>query len=142
MNPGTFGFPQRAAPPSPGLIRYVFKNIDFNSANTDHPLVFALPAGVKRYVVNSIRISGATASISTATAGVFTGRGASGQTIAADQALTVTQSAADTNNNAMALSITNAATEAYIETTLQFRVGTPQSAAGSADVVLIIFPLS
>lgn len=129
-------------PLSSALIRYAFKSVNFNQTNTDVALTFTLPTGIARYTVNAVRLSSASASISTATAGLFTATGGAGQTIAANQAITVTQTATDTNNNTMFMALTNANTEAYTDTTLQFRLGTPQGSAATADVILIIIPLS
>jgi len=125
-----------------GAIRVVKTAINFNSANTDNAITVSLPPGITRYVVFRIFIGNASASISTATAGVFTGAGATGQTMAATQALTVTATAADTNNNNMAMTGTNANTMAYNDTTIYFRVVNPQGSAATADVTLIIHPLS
>jgi hypothetical protein len=121
------------------------KGINFNSANTDTSVAITLPTGITRWKLgtfNAIAITNASASISTATIGVFTGAGGTGQTIAANQVITVTATAADTNNNTMQLSITNAATEAYNDTTVFVRIGTAQGSAATADVVFIIIPLT
>jgi len=127
---------------SPAQIRYAFKTVNFNQTNTDVALTFTLPTGITRYRINQVGISSASASISTATAGLFTATGGGGQTIAANQAITVTQTAADTNNNTMILTLTNAETEAYTDTTLRFRLGTAQGSPATADVILIIIPLT
>ncbi len=124
-----------------GVIKYVFRGINFNQTNTDNAFTLILPTGITRYTVNNIRLSNASASISTATVGMFTATGGGGQTIAANQAITITQTAADTNNNAMILTLTNGNTMAYTDTTLQFRLGTAQGAPATADVILIINPL-
>lgn len=126
----------------PGSLRYVLKNVNFNSANTDNSLVITLPAGITRWRSSLINIGNASASISTATAGMFTGAGGTGQTLAANQALTVNQITTNTNNNNQALALTNGATESYTATTIFFRIGTAQGSAATADVVLVIFPLT
>lgn len=122
----------------PAIIRLAFSGINFNSANTDNLLSFTLPAGINRWRANQIFISNASASISTATAGVFTGAGGTGITIAANQAITITQSAANVNNNLMGLTLTNSTTEAYTSTSLFFRIGTAQGSPATADVILAI----
>lgn len=125
-----------------GLIRVALIGVNFNSANTDNPVTIPLPPGISRYAVNSINISNASASISTATIGVFTGTGGGGQTIAATQSITVTQTGPDTNNNFMRLTQTNATTEAYNDATLQVRIVNAQGSAATADVIINILPLT
>ena len=127
---------------SVGQLRFALIGVNFNSPNTDNPIPITLPAGVSRYVVNSVRINNASASISTATIGVFTAVGGGGQIIAANQAITVTTAATDINNNTMSLVGTNLNTEAYNDTTLFVRIGTAQGSAATADVIVIIFPLT
>jgi hypothetical protein len=122
--------------------RFALKTVNFNSANTDNTLAITLPAGIQRYAVEAVWLSNASVSISTATVGVFTAAGGTGQTIAANQAITVTAAAADNNNNAQSLTLTNAATEAYSDTTLFVRIGTAQGVAATADVVVFIRPLT
>ncbi len=125
-----------------GIIRYVVTGVNFNSANTDNAVTITLPTGISRYAITRVMLSNASASISTATVGVFTSTGGGGVTIAANQAITVTASAVDTNNNMQSLTITNANTEAYNDATLQVRVGTAQGSAATADVIIDIYPLS
>lgn len=134
--------PQIKAMLSSGFLRYVVTGVNFNAGNTDTPITITLPTGVSRYAMNNIRISNASASISTATVGIFTGAGGTGQTIAANQAITVTATAADTNNNIMNLTLTNAGSMAYTDATLQIRVGTAQGSTATADVIVIIVPLT
>jgi hypothetical protein len=128
--------------PSFGQLRYALTGVNFNSANTDNALTITLPTGVTRYAVAGVRINNASASISTATIGVFTSTGGGGQTIAANQAITVTATATDTNNNTMSLTLTNGNTMAYNDATLQVRIGTAQGSAATADVIVDIIPLS
>jgi hypothetical protein len=124
-----------------GVLRFRVTGVNFNSANTDNAVAITLPAGVTRYLITRTMISNASASISTATVGVFTSTGGGGQTIAANQAITVTATAVDTVNNAMQLSATNANTMAYNDATLYVRVGTAQGSAATADVIIDIYPL-
>lgn len=121
-----------------GPAYYVLKGVNMNSATTDNSLTIQLPTGVSRYAVSSVWLNNASASISTATIGVFTAASAGGQTIAADQAITVTATATATNNNAQSLTLTHASTEAYSSTTLFVRVGTPQGSAATADVIVTV----
>jgi hypothetical protein len=125
-----------------GVLRITLSAVNFNSANTDNAVTIPLPSGITRYAITRVMLSNASASISTATVGVFTSTGGGGQTIAANQAITVTATAADTNNNAMQLALTNANTMAYNDATLQVRVGTAQGSAATADVVIYIYPLT
>ena len=124
---------------NPGQIAYAFRGINLAASTTDHAVSFILPAGVTRYSVQIARLASASTDIHTGTCGLFTATGGGGQTIAADQSITITQSAADTNNNSQNLTITNTSTESYTDTTLQFRVGT--GVAGTVDFILIVVPL-
>lgn len=121
---------------------YVLRGVNFNSANTDNALTVTLPTGVSRYAIGSVWLNNASASISTATVSVRTGAGATGATIAAAQAITVTATATDTVNNAQSLTLTNAGTEAYNDTTLYVRTGTAQGSAATADVIINLIYLS
>lgn len=126
----------------PTVLRFVLKAVNFNAAATDTTLKINLPGDVARYVVNSVRINNASHTLVTATLGVFTGAGATGQTIAADQAITVSATATDTNNNTQALTLTNANTMAYNDTTLFVRVGTGEGVASTGDVVVTVHLIS
>lgn len=126
----------------PGSLRYVFKNINFNTSNTDNIFAFTLPAGVTRWRNNATFIYHASASLSSATVGLFTGPGGTGQTLAANQAITLTQTAENTNLNLMQLALTNPGTESYNVSTVYFRIGTPQGSAATADVAFTIIPLA
>src|SRR5260221_6291932 len=119
-------------------LAFNLEDVNFNATNTDNAVTITLPGNIERYSINSIRLNNASASISTATVGVFTGAGGTGQTIAANQAITVTSAATDTNNNTQSLTLTNGNTEAYNDATLYVRVGTAQGTAATADVVVII----
>lgn len=123
-------------------LRFTAKAVNFNSANSDTSVAITLPAGVARYAIDSVWLNNASTSISTATVGVFTGAGGGGQTIAANQAITVTAISTDANNNAQSLTLTHGTTEAYNDTTLFVRVGTAQGSAATADVIIYLKPLT
>jgi hypothetical protein len=126
-------------------IGYKLVGVNFNSANTDNPITITLPTGVTRYAIAAIKINNASASIGTATAGVFTavgGTSGAGIAISSIQAITITATTPDTNNNTMTLTINNSTTQAYNDTTLYFRIGVAQGSPATADVILIIFPLT
>ncbi len=117
-------------------------SVDFNSANTDHTLTFSLPSGCSRWRVSALVVHSASASISTATVGIFTSTGGGGVTVAANQAITVTTASDATNNNAMSLTATNGATTTYTTTTVYVRVGTAQGspATGKVTLSILVFP--
>jgi len=115
--------------------------VDFTNANTDFPITFALPTGYTRWRWGFAFISGASASISAATFGVFTGTGASGTTlVSAGTAITVTSSAEDTNNNMMLFNPLNQNTQSHNQTTIYFRVGA--AVAATATVTLFVMAVS
>lgn len=116
--------------------------INFNSATTDTPIAINLPAGFTRYRVSTIIISGASASLSTATCGVFTGAGGTGVAIVANaSSITVTASTTDINNNMQALTIANQNTLALSDGTIFFRVVGAQGSAATANVTVHYEPL-
>lgn len=125
-----------------GNYRFALTGVNFNSGNTDNPIAITLPPGISRYAVAAVRITNASASLSTATIGVFTSTGGGGQTIAATQAITVTATGSDSNNNAQSLTLTNAGSEAYNDATLQIRIVNPQGSAATGDIVVVIAPMT
>jgi hypothetical protein len=122
--------------------KYVLTGVNFNAATNDNAITLSLPSGTTRYLVLNCYICHASASISTATAGLFTAASGGGVAVAADQAITVTSASDATNNNAMALTITNSVTRSYTASTLYFRTGTAQGSAATGDVVLHIAVLT
>lgn len=131
--PGSLGTVKQGS-----LVRYALTGVNFNSASTDNQVAITLPSSIARYTVSSIILSNASASISTATVGVFTAAAAGGVTIAANQAITVTATAANTVNNAQSLTLTAATTTSFTSPTLFVRVGTAQGSAATADVVITL----
>lgn len=120
------------------FLKFRLTGVNFNSATTDNPLTLHLPFGVTQYSIQNIKIINASHTLVTATVGVFTAASAGGTTVAADQAITVTSATANTNNNTMSLTITNPNTTCFQATTLYVRIGTPESAAATGDVVVTI----
>jgi len=123
---------------APGPIRVILRatGVDFNtSADTTIPV--ALPPGFTRYLVGSCRISGASASLTTATCGLFTAASGGGTAIVTGGAsITVSTASEDTNNNAQVLTINNANTNSYTAANLYFLIGTPQGSAATATVTV------
>ena len=125
-----------------GLFSYTKQQINFNSTNTDNPLLINLPAGYTRYRVSMIVISNASQTLTTATCGVFTQSGALGTAIVTTgSAITVSQSAADTINNMQLLSVNNQNTMSLVDTTLYFRVQIAQGVAATGTVTIFYQPL-
>jgi len=117
--------------------------VDFNVGATDTAISFTLPTGFTRWRWGFATISGASASISTATFGVFTATGGGGTAlVAAGTAITVTASAEDTNNNMMLVTPANQNTQSHNQTTIYFRVGTPQGSAATGTFTIFIQPVS
>jgi uncharacterized membrane protein YphA (DoxX/SURF4 family) len=118
------------------------QQINFNSANTDNAIVINLPAGFTRYRITRILITGATASISTATCGVFTAQSAGGTAIVTSAtAITVTQTAGDTNHNMQSLTINNQDTMFFVDGVIYFRVQGAQGSAALANVTVFYEPM-
>lgn len=125
-----------------GNVAIVSASINFNSANTDNAIALSLPTGFTRFLVSAVRISGASASITTATCGLFTATGAGGTAIVTSaSAITVNTASEGTNNNSQALTVNNANTQSYLLSSvpsLYFRVQTAQGSAATANVQIII----
>lgn len=121
----------------------VAKAVNFNSANTDTAIQIPLPPGAVSYLVNNLKISNASQTLTTATFGLFTQVTGGGTAIfAAGQVITVSTAAAGAANNSQANVPATASTQSYAPgsstpaSTLQFRVGTPQGATAIGDVML------
>lgn len=116
--------------------------VNFNVANTDTPIYINLPTGYTRYRVHGVVISGASASLTSATCGVFTATGGGGvQVVAANTAITVSAITNDTNNNMQNLTIANQNTIAFSDTILYFRVETAQGSAATGSVTIFFQPM-
>ncbi len=116
--------------------------VNLNSANTDTAITIILPNGITNYRINNIFIqnTGTTASLTTATGGVFSSTGGGGVSISANQALSgLTSNAINTATNLIGLGGVTAI--ALNPTTLYFRVGTAQGAAATGNVYIYGFPL-
>lgn len=121
----------------------IARNVDFNASNTDTPIPIVLPDGFSRYRVAGVRISGASASLTTATCGLFTAAAAGGTAIVTSgSSITVASGAENTNNNVQQLGVNNQNTITYNASTLYFRVQNPQGSAATGSVSIIIEPLS
>lgn len=118
--------------------------VDLNSANSDRTIAIALPAGVTNYMIQAVVVknNGTTASLTTATAGLFSSAAGAGLALAANQALSaIAAKDVNTDANALALTITVGARTWLDDTSLFFRVGTAQGAAATADVYVYARPM-
>ncbi len=127
------------------LILFMSRNVNFNAATTDTGIPVVLPTGFSLFLVNNMRIinTGPTPTLSTTTCGVFTSPGGAGATIVASgTTVTIVSNQANVVNNAQALTVVNGGTEYYNTGTVYFRVQTPQGTVASANVALIVQPIS
>jgi hypothetical protein len=125
-----------------GMFSSAVLEINFNSANTDNPIPINLPPNYTRYRIQQILLAGATASISTATCGVFTAQSAGGSiVVSSGTAITVTQTLADTINNMQSFNINNQNTMSLSDAVLYFRVQTAQGSPALANVIIFYQPL-
>lgn len=125
-----------------GKFVFTLQGVNFNLTNNDNPININLPLGYTRYRIEQIIISGASASLSTATCGVFTAAAAGGTAIVTSgTAITVTSAANDTANNMQSLTINNQAIAAYSDPILFFRTQTPQGAPATGNVSIFYQPL-
>jgi hypothetical protein len=116
-------------------------NVDLNAANTDNAI--QITSLWTDWVLHSVVVKnkGTTASLTAATAGLFTATGGGGAVLAANQALNaITSNAVNTDRNLTSLALSAPFVSRNHER-LYFRVGTAQGAAATADVYLFIQPL-
>ena len=124
------------------VLSSVIKSVNFNATNTDNPVPISLPLGFTRYFIHNILISGASASLSTATCGVFTQTGALGTAIVTSgTAITITSTVPDANNTMQSLTVNQQNTTAWVDTVLYFRVQNPQGSAATGNVTINYEPL-
>jgi hypothetical protein len=125
-----------------GVFNSTVLGTNFNSSNTDFPLPIQLPVGFTRYRLHDILISGATASLTGCTCGVFTQASGLGQAVVTSgTAVTVSSTAADTANNMQMLTLNNQNTIAWSDTTLYFRVQNSQGSPAFANITVNYEPL-
>lgn len=109
-------------------------SVNFNSANTDTCTVIPLPRNYTRYRLTSAVISGASATLASATFGVFENAGAAGaQLVTSGTAASVTTAASGTAGNFQQQA---GATFSTTDTTPCFRVQTASAAPATANVQL------
>lgn len=127
----------------PSQISFTATDVNFNSV-ADTSISVSLPPSHTRYLVNSVRVSGASVDLSSAHAGVFTAASAGGVTVVSDAALTVVTASDATVNNSEAMTIIDADTRSYTLSgvpTLFFHVGTAVGSPATGDVTISITPL-
>ncbi len=117
-------------------------NVDLNAGSTDTAIAIRSPTTNYRVNAVFVRNKGTTASLTTATAGLFSAAAGAGLALAATQALSaITSNAIGTDANFLQMTATIAGRTAINNTTLYFRVGTAQGAAATGDVYVYIVPL-
>ena len=116
--------------------------VNFNQINFDNQILINLPAGYTRWRCDRVLISGASGSISTATAGLFTATGAGGtQIVSSGSAITVVSSSIDTNNNMQSMTITDQNTMALSDTAVYWRNQVAEGSTQTANVSVFYEPL-
>lgn len=125
-----------------GVFSSAILGVNFNAPNTDNAIQIALPSGYTRYRVDAVMLSGANATLTTATCGLFTSTGGSGATIVTGgTAITVSQTGVDAVNNLQFFTLQNQNTIAYSDTVLYFRVFGAQGSAATGNVTINYKPL-
>lgn len=115
--------------------------VNFNAANSDNPIPIPIPAGFTRYRIHDILVSGASASLIAASAGVFTAAGGLGVTVVPNTSMTITTGVFDAVNSLQAMPISNQNTIAFVDVVLYFRVVSPQGSPATANVTINYEPL-
>lgn len=122
-----------------GQIVPQFASVNMNSANTDHQITLIPWA---KYRVRAIIIENCSANLgatSTATLGVFTGAGGTGNTLVTSA--TIAGLTASTKFVSLTLAA-NATTDTQTASSIYARVGIAQGSAATCDVSLYVDPLS
>lgn len=122
---------------SPAYITATIKAVNMNTATSDNAIAFTLPTGTTTYKVEKVTVWGASHTLTTATAALYTAAAAGGVAIVADGALTSTSGTDATALNMQDLTIASATTS-FTATPLYFRVGTPEGAASTANVTVLL----
>jgi hypothetical protein len=126
-----------------GQLAATITGVNFNSANTDNAINIPLPTGYSNYRITGILISNASASLTTATCGVFSATGGGGTAIVASAtAITISTGSTNTNNNQQVLTFSNSNTEAFNFSTIYFRVQTAEGSAATGTVTVFYQPVS
>lgn len=129
--------------PASTTLAVIAAGVNFNAVG-DTPLSVSLPAWASRYLINSIRIIGATGSLTASQVGVFTATSGGGtQIVTSGSAVTVSTASDGTANNAQNLTINNNNLATYTVAgfpTLYFRVTQTEGNSAFADVELILTP--
>lgn len=117
--------------------------VNFNSGNTDTILTLpAPPSGFTRYSIRSCFISGASASLASATCGIFTATGGGGLAlVASGTAVNVTATTDSTINNMQVISPVNVNTMTNLYSALTsgriyFRVQNASAVAATANLMV------
>lgn len=128
MGTGTFVIP------GPGRVT-LSANVNFNAV-ADTPFIINYPPNFTRFRVAGAFISGASQTLTTSSVGLFTGTVATGQTIVAPVAVTVSTASQNANNNLQSLTIANQNTESYNVGTVYLRVTNAQGTVATGNVTL------
>lgn len=125
-----------------GALAFKLSAANFNST-ADQAITLALPTGFTRYRIQSIIVSNPSISLTTAVGGIYTAAAKGGIAIVAASTAwsPLTNSTAGTSGSVFQPTVVNGATAFYNSTTLYLSLTTPQGAAATADVTIIIQPL-
>ncbi len=127
----------------PNFIEFHATGINFNSGNTDTTIAITLPTGYTRYVIQSVRVYGASQTLTTATFGVFTSTGGGGTAIVASgTACTVSTATDGTSGNLQGPTIAAAFSFSVAGfPNLYFRVQNAQGAAATGNVLIALIAM-
>jgi hypothetical protein len=125
-----------------GIISFGVTGVNANSANTDTPITITLPTGYTKYRMQGVFSYNPSTSLTTATAGVFTGAGGTGTTVVTSAALSsLTTNTAGSSGSLFAHPVVNVNAAFFNSATLFYRIGSAQGSAATVDVLIQIVPL-
>lgn len=131
-----------------GSLKFCAYAINFNNNNSDTAITISIPTlgggsgpgNNGLYSVEGVWLGHATHSLTSATLGVYQSPSAGGLAIVTTGAITVSASAANSTNNAQALTINGQTITAYNFATLYAHVGTAEGSAATGDVCVLVHP--
>jgi hypothetical protein len=123
-----------------GELSFPTTGVNLN-ATSDTPVAITLPAGFTRYHIVDVKVSNASISLTTAQIGLYTAASQGGVNIVAQTTTGIPNNTNATNLNSYSATVVDSGTRAYNNATLYINVGTPQGAAASADITIVIKPL-
>jgi|SRR5882672_4122859 len=122
-----------------GVRSFAVRTVNFNPSVATDILINVSITSV-RYSIEAIRITNASASLTSVTVGLFISPGAVGPIIASTT-LTLSSTSGDSGNNLQVITDGQTNTRALSDVSVNFRIMVAQGSPATADVILYVRPL-